>query len=238
MSYQKNDIHWYRLVDNQVIQTIYFVTRHSSLPAFLEIYYGTTPLFIPPVFQKSPYFYKLPCEEQMSHLIPETIPNSTYRGYETLLIHGMLNRPYREPDVLIMCPRDKHDGLDVLEKVFALLDTIKTPADCYRLHKKYRQHQLDHSDYPEVSPFFVEEVLFWEDEEMYSPCQRLICDWLLRTDREQRLTNDLQNKRDSYVILKEVIEKGKRQEYLQCLDERIRKTIRQLERFTTIRGNA
>ena len=30
VSYKGEDIHWYRLVNNEVVQAIYFVTRHTA----------------------------------------------------------------------------------------------------------------------------------------------------------------------------------------------------------------
>ena len=48
-SYKGEDIHWYRLVNNEMVQCIYFVTRDTHLHSFVDIYYGCHPLFICPM---------------------------------------------------------------------------------------------------------------------------------------------------------------------------------------------
>ena len=61
VSYKGEDIHWYRLVNNEVVQAIYFVTRHASLYSGggFELCYGCHPMFISPIFQKTAFIIPL-----------------------------------------------------------------------------------------------------------------------------------------------------------------------------------
>ena len=72
-SYRNEDIHWYKLVNNDVIHAVYFVTDYMSFPVNLEIRYGCHPLFIPPVFQRSSFVDTSYGYEQMYDIIPELI---------------------------------------------------------------------------------------------------------------------------------------------------------------------
>ena len=170
-SFKGEDIHWYRLVNNEVLQTVYFVTRSQALHSFLEICYGCHPLFIPPVFQKSPYFHAMPSYEQMNNRVPEKVTGRTPYGFQSLQICGAINKPYRVPDVLIMCPEDRNKGLDILELVLPILDQATTPRACYEMHLNRRKDEIETGNTYAMSPYFVDEVLFWEDEERYAYCK-------------------------------------------------------------------
>ena len=45
-SYKGQDVHWYRIVNNEVIQAIYFVAFNSAPCTFAEIKYGCHPFFV------------------------------------------------------------------------------------------------------------------------------------------------------------------------------------------------
>ena len=173
-SYKGDDIHWYRLINNEVVHAVYFTTRHAALGAFMTIQYGCHPLFIPPIFQKSPYLSSEPGYEQMLHRIPEPVPNSTEDGIIGTHLWGEYNRPYRYPDSLIMCPDNDNKGLDVLEMIFPVIDAIKTPDACYEMHKKMRKRQIENDSSMTMSSYFVDEMLFWEDHEVYEYCRKYV----------------------------------------------------------------
>lgn len=239
VSYKGEDIHWYRLVDNKVVHAIYFCTRHTGLPAFFDIYYGCHPLFVPPVFQKSPYLYAEPGYEQMNMRIPETVPGSTPRGFEGTMIHGMVNRPYRVPDAMIWCPQDKNNGLDILEKIFPVMDGIRTPTACYEMHKKRRQGEIENDTWLTVSTYFVDEALYVGDEAMYPFCQMFVTSKISLLESAEK-TGRFFRKEDKRELerlleLRRVFVEDRRQEYLQTFPAREQETLRKLERYTAIR---
>lgn len=236
VSYKGEDIHWYKRINDDVVHAVYFVTRHSSLNAMLEIKYGCHPLFIPPIFQKSPYLCAEPGYEQMYNGIPEIIPNSTPYGMMGSQIRGITNRVYRFPDVLILCPQDDKKGLDILEQVLGHMDGIKTPIDCYHAHKKWRSSQIENDAWLTMSTYFVDEVLYWKDEALYPYCQMYVnsmAKWLEGLKRDGKLSRkDDQRELARLIALRDVFEGGDLQAYLQTFQSRAQETLHLLEKNT------
>ena len=240
VSYKGEDIHWYRLVNNEVIQTIYFVTRHTSLQGnWFEFCYGCHPMFISPVFQKSPYFYGMHSNEQMYYRVPELIPGSTFHGFHSLLLDGVWNRPYRIPDIMISCPQDKNNGLDILELVFPTLDKVQTPYACYEMHRSWREGRDNYGFGVEPASAFVDEVIFWEDKELYEPCYEFARNFGSHLqsvkDRGKPLGKMFTEELDNLLRQQRVFEEGCRYEHLQFLEKRAQKNFKLLEKYTGIR---
>lgn len=238
-SYKGQDIHWYRLVDDVVVQTVYFVTRHTSLPAFMDVCYGCHPLFIPAVFQKSPYMHAMPGYEQMSDVIPEFITGRTHISERGTQLYGMINRPYREPDILIMCPHDKHYGIDTLEEILLTMSQVRTPEACYALHKQRRMSEIENDSFWTMSTYFVDEVLYWKDTSLYAYCQSYISTWLKMFETADRsgvpLRKEDRETRERLVKLNYVFEGGSIDDYIRSLDDReqkMRKMLRLAEKYT------
>lgn len=233
VSYKGEDIHWYRLVNNEVVQAIYFGTRHTALQSSFSIYIGFHPLFIPPVFQKSPYFRAEPGFAQMSYRVPELVPGSTPHGIINLMLYGLYNRVYRIPDVLIPCPRDKNDGLDILNQVFSIFESVKTPKACYEMHKRMQEIESVFS----MSTYFVDEVLFWGDKELYPYCQQYMEDFIAMLRKAQEsgkfFHKTHEEELERLLAMKDAF--SNREQYLQVLKEREQKTLHLLEKYTGIR---
>lgn len=238
VSYKSEDIHWYRLVNNEVVHAIYFVTRHTALNSFFDIYFGCHPLFIPPVFQKSPYMHAIPGYEQMNDRIPDKIPGSTFLGFKGTMIYGMGNRPYRSPDILIMAPTDKNSGLDILEDILSFIADITTQSACYEMHKNWRQGAIENESNITMSTYFVDEVLYWEDEELYPYCEKYVQQWssalqkMMQADELKR--KDDRAKLERLLKLREVFEHGNRDEYIQSFQDRELQTRKLLKKHANL----
>ena len=115
-----DDIHWYRVINGNVIHAIYFYTEYNYLPVVLEIGYGGHPLFITPQFPAGPYLRNKPGNEVL------------YPRYVLMAQHN--NMCYSE-DILVTCPKDESVIDGILSKVLDTLDAVVTPRDCYDLHK-------------------------------------------------------------------------------------------------------
>lgn len=231
-SYKGEGIHWYRIVNGEVVHAVYFITRHASLQSSFEICYGCHPLYIPPVFQKSPYMYALPGYEQMNDAIPETVKGSTPYGMESLHLIGMYNRPYRIPDSMILCPKDKNNGLDILEKLLPVMNRLSTPYACYEMHKNRRHREIINGNTLSMSSYFADEVLAWEDLDLYPFCKEYVAK---ESSCLEKLLNsgDLKRKADREHLnrllgLRNVFEQNARDLYMQELYHREQKNLRQL----------
>lgn len=236
-SYKGEGIHWYRIVNNEVVQSIYFVTSHTQLPVFLEIKYGFHPLFILPVFQKSPYFYNMPKYEQMYDRIPEIIPGSMPYGFMGTSLYGMTRRPYR-PDAQVLAPPDMGNGLTTLEQVLKELNGLSTSIACYQKHKNRRSGEIGNDNWLMMSPYFVDEVLYAKDEALYSYCQGYVngkMQWLLNVKNNgflKRKADILELEQLS--VLKSVFENGTQKEYVNTFVTREQETLKLLQKYAGI----
>ena len=157
-----------------MIHAVYFVTDYMSFPFNLEIRYGCHPLFIPPVFQRSPFVDTSYGYEQMYERIPELVPGSMPYGVQRSVVRGPVNRIYRAPDILVSCPADEHIGQSVLEKVLAILDAADSPMACYMAHKSWRLSQIENDSWLTMTSYFADEVLYWKDQALYPYCMRYV----------------------------------------------------------------
>lgn len=240
-SYKGEDIHWFRLVNNEVIHAVYFVTNYAGFPAMLEIGYGCHPLYIPPILQRSPYIRPMPGNEQMYHEIPELIPGSMPHGIQRSLLNGLTNKIYRVPDVMVYCPADGDTCQNILEKVLSVLDSIRTPAACYEAHKRWRGTQLENGTWLTMTPYFVDEVIYWEDQSLYPYCISYVngkIDWLEHTMRDGKLARKAdQEELSQLYAIREVFRNNERQKYRQELSDKATKHLSMLQKYTPIRSH-
>ena len=235
-SYRNEDIHWYKLVNNDVIHAVYFVTDYMSFPVNLEIRYGCHPLFIPPVFQRSPFVDTSYGYEQMYERIPELVPGSMPYGVQRSVVRGPVNRIYRAPDILVSCPADEHIGQSVLEKVLAILDAADSPMACYMAHKSWRLSQIENDSWLTMTSYFADGVLYWKDQALYPYCMRYVNGKLelLEKAKEERkhYRKTDQEEHQRLLDLRSAFSDEMPTEYMQKLRERASENLRLLEKFT------
>lgn len=238
VSYRNEDIHWFRLVNQEVIQMIYFVTDYVGFPVMLEIGYGCHPLFIPPLLQKSPYMNPMPGNEQMYQLIPEINPGSMPHGVQRAQVHSVHNKIYRVPDVLVHCPYNDQTSMKILTNVLSVLDPIDTPAACYEMHKHWRNSQIENGLWLTMTPYFVDEVLYWDDKSLYPFCIEYLngrIAWL--NDAQQ--AGKLICKADQEELLRlhalqDVFHNEKRQSHVQVLCNRASENLIKLRKYFSL----
>lgn len=221
-SYKGEDIHWYRLINHEVIQTIYFTTMYTRFPFAIEIRYGSHPLYIPPFFQKSPYIRDNLRYEQMYYIIPELEPGSTKNGVQRSLLFGETGKK----------------PMKVLEKILAVIEDMKTPKACYEMHKKWYASSLKTDNHLVMSTYFVDEVLYWEDESLYPFCKTYVngqAEFLTKASKAGKYyTKADQAELERLLVLKDVFENNGREAYLQQLQIRSEKTRKQFFRYTAV----
>ena len=235
ISYRNEGVHWYRLVNGDVLHGVYFVTRYPAFPVMLEIGYGCHPLFIPPIAQRSPYIRTLPGNEQMYHIIPELIPGSTPYGIQRSQLHGTLNKIHREPDVLVHCPVDDHTTQLLLDRVLSVLDAAVTSSACFEKHKCWRQSQIENGSWLTMTPYFVDEVLYWEDNSLYAFCMDYL-DGKIRwidsvVQSGQKMRKKDQEEYAQLVSLRNAFQQDDKHEYIQLLHDRARTNRSKLEKW-------
>jgi len=237
-SYKGEDIHWFRLVNNEVVHAVYFRSSRAGFPLMLEIGYGCHPLFIPPVLQRSPFLQPMNGYEQIYYTIPELIPGSMPCGVQHSFIHGLRNKIYRISDVMVHCPDDDQASQMILEKVLAVLKPIDTPATCYDVHKRWRAGEIENDSWITMTPYFVDEVLYWDDRDLYPYCTRYIegrLGWLEEVQLEGKLKRNAdQEELAQLIVLRDVFHSENRAQYVQRLCEKARKNLAQLKKYVNI----
>lgn len=237
-SYRGEDIHWFRLVNNEVIHAVYFRSSCARFPLMLEMGYGCHPLFIPPLLQRSPFMQPILSYEQIDYRIPELIPGSMPIGVQHSFIHGLRNKIYRIPDVQVHCPAEEETRHLILEKVLSVLDPIDTPAACYALHKARRASEIENDAWLTMTPYFVDEVLYWEDTALYPYCslyiegKRKVLEAVKQEGKLKRKVD--QEELEQLIVLQDVFQSENRAQYMQQLSEKARQNLARLKKHVNI----
>ena len=220
-----NDISWYRIINDEIIRSIYFHTSHTQLPIILKIAYGYHPLFITPEFLKGPFMLR----------------NLTYPPHEVMLSRFVVlkdaNKYSFTQDILVTCPADEYQGLDILEKALHDLNEFHTARECYESHKQWRTQMINRGQYFNLSPQFVDEVIYWDDQPLYSHCKSYVLgrsEELEKIQEKRKLWKGDKIELERLNALKPAILDGRREEYLQLLEERKIQTLRLLKKHTGI----
>ena len=163
------DLHWYRLVNGNVLQAIYFYTQWSSFPIALGIAYACHPLYITPQYPK-----RLRCTVR---LISSGI-DPTFESFDRgrYILSPDETNVYFSDDAIVWCPKTPGAGLEILEDILSRFIHIKTPEECYRLHLHHYEvaaqarNQPVETLYGSFSIDLMNEVFFYEDKELYPYC--------------------------------------------------------------------
>ena len=218
-----DDVYWYRVVNGDVIHSVSFITRHTILPMSMQIGIGFHPLFITPEFPNSPYIYAMPASEVMS--------DGNYIVKES-------NNAVFSENAKVICPHDAFLGRDILEGAMSVFEIAKTPRQCYEIHKERKRDVLEYGSLLTMSSAFVDEVIYWDDQELYPFCRRYlekeitVCEDLLSKGR--RLPKSCIKNYQNLLLAKPAIFDGKREEYLEVLRSRIPETLRLLKKHAGI----
>lgn len=209
LSYNSENLSWYRVVNHQVLQTVYFFTEFR-FPFLVSIGYGVHPLYIPaPLPQK---FY---------------IPPSAVQDTEVMwwLREAVAGKHVLYENTSINCLDTPDHGAEWLDKaIFPVFQELKTE----RLVYEYWLSIYSHSK-PKVSQAFLDQVIYQGDDLQYSWCAQIY-----RTRYDNMSAHTYKDRRTLELLAKlkpqlEALEMGKRDEYLAVLEERKKKFVKKLE---------
>ena len=221
------DIFWYRVIDNQVVQSVLFHTRWCEMPVIMDIGYGCHPLFLLPVFPNNAYVFAMTEGEEVFH------PG------KPLMKMGVPSRFIFDENTWISCPDDLLRGADILDDILAVLNSVKTAQDCYKKHEElYVFRHFDEESqmmrpYYSASADFMDEVVYWNDTRLYPCCEAVINRQLTSLAKNQsvrKLAKFELRRQERLLMLKNAIIEGNREKHLQFLEKQETKTIQLLER--------
>lgn len=203
ISYQDEDLSWYKVINGEVLLTVYLYTDAPIPPMFPLIGYGMHPLFIPaPVPQKV-----------------------VLRGWAD---NEVMTRVYFDfpmvqfdRETYVLCTDSPERGAEKLDEVvFPLFSKIHTIEDAY-LHYKDKYLQ-EYRRRPSVvlTRDFMDMAIYLDDIEMYEIC-------LNSLKHIKKVSPKDEPKRTDAQIA--AIEGGQREAYLQVLEMRKKRFVRTLE---------
>lgn len=217
------DLHWYRIVNSDMVQAVYFYTQWAAGPIMMAIGYASHPLFIAPEYPKNLYM--------------PTMLRSLEAVNPGRMILKQKNLGCYAPDIAVSCPNDEYKGSDIIEDILARLDKISTIEECYNMHKQEYIKVAELVNLPAEEVFwnmsadFMNEVVYMDDSELYSRCVIRITKELARYEKAQqvrKLWNVEKADLESLNRLKSAIIDGKRQEHLDYLENQRQANLRQL----------
>ena len=219
VSYNGEDLSWYKVLNHEVLQTVYLYSDCGRFPLTLEIGYGIHPLFIPaPVPQKV-----------------------VTQGLWWNEVHTSIMLPTPQAplavNACVSCPTEGRHGIERLEEIaFSKFNQTQSLRDCYAYHKEYYQKWIaeGRAKYPErdwinfiTSLEFVDEAIYMADQEMYPTCTRTV---------KERLSGYLDEKaRERTQLRLEVLNGEHRDEYVAYLDRQKELFANKLEKKLGIR---
>lgn len=196
VSYQGEGLSWYKVVNNDVLLTVYIHAFSSVVPMVPAIGYGIHPLFI-----EAP--------------IPQKV---VVRGWIDNEVMSRLYFPgskkQYDKDTFVLCPPTPLLGAEVLEeKLFPLFDSICSIKDAYIFHK---ERYLDYASRNGLDLFsadnevittndFVDIAIYMNDTGLFNRC---LNDIVLKegwSPKEQPRMNAqriaiMDNARDEYLL--------------------------------------
>lgn len=201
ISYNNENLSWYKVINNELLMSVYLFLPFGTDPLVASIAYGMHPLCLDAPVPQTP--------------VARGWPHSVV-FWE---LRGISLQSFKETPRL-MVPRMPLCGAELLDReVFSIFDQVNSLEDAYQYFKKYflegRARRLNGENTHEFPSLeFVEFVVYMGDEEMYPFCLEFL----------KRITLE---KREPLIA---AIQGGQREAYLAMLEDRRKKLVRKLNR--------
>lgn len=223
VSYKGDDLSWYRVINNEVLQSVHIFAESLRWPS-LTMGYAAHPLFLLPWLPLG--------------IVPKkTVP----WGDELMKIDRY---PHSEcifdEETPISCPRTDKIGAERLaDVIFPIFREIHTAKDAYLYHKKVRMQAAAKAGLTllevSLSAALGDEVVYFEDKELYPAClttaKRVVETYERRIAAGVRPLNSFEirsyTSRQLHIA---AIENGKREEFLQEMELRREQTTKKLKK--------
>lgn len=227
VSYKGEDLSWYRIINNEVLQSVHIFINSCRWPR-LQMGYAAHPLFI------------------MPWLPLGLVPKMTVPWGDEIMKTDLY--PYSEcifdEKTPISCPRTDKIGAERLtEVVFPIFREIHTAKDAYLYHKKLFMQQvakagltpLEAIGQVSFSAELGDEVVYFEDKELYPTCLEAAKRGVEVHERHiaggVRPLNRFQLRDYTSCRLHvAAIEDGKREEFLEEMNLRRNQTVKKLKK--------
>lgn len=208
--YQNEDLSWYKIVNGEVLLTVYLYTFSPVVPLVPAIGYGMQPLFIEaPLPQK--VLVRGWIDNEVMSTIYFNVPKSQF-----------------DPNTYVLCPKTPLHGAEKLDEVlFPQFSSVRTIRNAYEFYKS--RYLEDAQTTPKsydwrirdviLTNDFIDMAIYLDDQEMYSIC---LC------NLEDKIGWKKEAKRTQMQL--RAIKYGDRNAYLDYLNSRKVRFSRNLEK--------
>lgn len=231
------DTIWYRVVNQEVVNTICFYTRWLSEPVLLHMGYGIHPLFVEPFETTKVYLRDFPFNHEVLSS-QQIISKSGQRGGR-----------YFSQNIPVMVPHGHDLGLYTLEGIILpKMSLAKTALDCYVLHKsRYMESSPPESKLnisfeqrlSTCSSDFINEGLFFEDTALYPMFRNIVAKRLQETESYDEKTKSSKWGKNRQLQLHnqyQALFESDRQPLLSSLDQQKKRVVKLMQSKYEIKG--
>lgn len=203
VSCKGEDLSWYRLVDGEVLQSVYLYSMHSGMFAMGSIGYGMHPLFISAPMPQKPVVQGWTDDEIMSriHLRP---PLTTTAEAPSLMVPATDSRGAEKLD----------------EFILPLFEEHATMVDAYLWYKS-RYVAMETQKYTFTTQEFIDWAIYMDDTEFYPFCLRAL------EQKDCSIDAKAQQKKDAQIA---AMRDGQREGYMKVLNTNKKRNMTRLEK--------
>lgn len=208
---------WYRVVNNELIQSIYFFSQWSNLPLMMEIGYGIHPTYHKPFSSSDVYISNQPYDERFYTVaIGSDLPVQHYSPYS--------------PDILVYAPKNDGSGITTLDHVvLPTMNSIKSVEECYRFHRK----MYCHSSFG-MSTIMIDEAIQLGNTAAFPNCNRALDKMISvygKNCEQYPSKKEYQDKLQYARHQKAALLTENRKAYMDILEQRSAKNLQQLKKW-------
>lgn len=216
---------WYRVKNNEILNSIIFCSNWPEMPLLLDIRYEAAPLFIDPIYIQN-----------VNYNTTLFVRRDSFRCQTIREAEPSTNAPY-SADSWVMAPVDGGRGVYTFDEILLpLFEKTVSIADCYSIHKQYhidKNKQWGGRLFSDASWEFIDEAIYLGDSEIYPYCRARIeysvnlCKAVLaKKPNNQQVQDALQHWQQLHVALFD----DAREEYLGILERRKEEITKKLRK--------
>lgn len=203
VSFQSEDISWYRLVNGELLQTVYLYSKSSSaFTAFASIGYGMHPLFISAPMPQKPVVRGWTDDEIMTRIRLQP-PLTTTAEIPSLMVPAT----------------DLRGAEKLVEFILPLFEECATMTDAYLWYKsRYLAMETPKRTFATLE--FIDWAIYMDDTEFYPFCLRAL------EQKNCSIDAKAQQKKEAQIA---AMRDGQRDVYLKALETKRKRNITRLQ---------
>ena len=211
---------WYRVVNNELVNSICFFSQWSNVPLMMEIGYGIHPAYHKPFSTSDVYISNRPDDERFYTVaIGSDLPVQHYSPYSS--------------EILVYAPRGDGRGITTLDHVvLPTMNSIQSIEECYRFHRK----MYCHSTFG-MSTIMIDEAIQLGHTAAFPNCARALDKMISvygKYGEQYPSKKEYQDKLQYARYQKATLLAENRKPYMDILEKRAAKNLQQLKKWGVI----